>query len=1232
VYSTLQAPPEPPRDLPEEITPHTTTACQEYNPTPHRSSIKRTSSSPSHPKRRGVRFNRSISPPTHHKQLRPTPIPTRRAYAINVTDQKHYSIADSGANISVIHPDTAARLNLTPQPWPKPFDITFGNNSKHRCTHFVDFGPILGQVALVDNAPDTLISIGALLDRGYETRFNSDLGVGIYYQGQLLHQGRRNPTTNLFELDICELSQLPPIHHPATPALVHSNKHGLLDQALIRDVLWLHKRLGHPSREDMATALLHSTWTGLNPKLTPACINKVLSRINCTACGLTKRNRQPIGSGSGVHGNLPAETLSVDYQGPIHPTSGRGYTGFFFFKDLFSGYRHAIFVKDKSGESFLAAATEVITFYKYHGHSVSHIRCDAGSSENASDVGASLLQEHNIIMLPASPGHQHQNPVEREVQTLIKGVSCLLLDQNSLGPTWWDYAVESWIQTANCRPHKNEWMALPSSPLEIITGSPPDVGTSFRFPFGCPVSTIPPTDRPWKYGPNAEFGIAVGSSPHNNGSTLVFIPGKGIKPRERMDVTLLKVPTLPTAPKQHHPTPPPTTPQGSISFTTNNPILDAATDSNPVTQRGTLGHSLFQEASAAAPPEETHISSTPADPPPPPPSPPAEDPFITRFGEPRGPVPRVLRDRPPKPPKFLKTSNRTIAIAFSARQERIAMATKRTPRTRANPTLHQAKSLDDWHNWLAAIRAELTMLRDMGCYDTVDLSQVGIDPRTGRRYQIIPTKMDLKMKYDAMGNPTKYKGRLVVLGDQEWGDTLRDVFAPTVNSKTINILLAIAAQQGLHLYGLDIFGAFITADIDQPVYVQLPKGLNPDDPEDQPIWKLRRTLYGLKRAPKAFYDQLTAFLLSKGYSRSVNDPCLFFRLFPNGDRIYFCIHVDDFAIAASDPTLINDLCDSLREKYTITESDNLESFLGIHIVKEDDRLYLSQPGHIAKCAATAEVDSTSKPCYIPMAPTFNDSDQDQSPPADKKKYATLLGMLIYVLRTRPDVAYSVNRLATRSSAPTLKDYECLRQVANYLYTTSHLELVYNSQDPSQRKTVGKLIACSDAAFLTHADSKSHSGINFALGENTGVFHARSQKQKMVTLSSTEAEVYAAIECTKDIVHFREILKELGFEQLQPTTLYMDNKSAITLGQDMTCEHKKARHYMARLQYLIEKVQQQVVKLEHLDGTRLPADVLSKAKPRSGHEQNTASLMGPQRPGAEDRSLQTRTSKAAEPPS
>ena len=121
---------------------------------------------------------------------------------------------------------------------------------------------------------------------------------------------------------------------------------------------------------------------------------------------------------------------------------------------------------------------------------------------------------------------------------------------------------------------------------------------------------------------------------------------------------------------------------------------------------------------------------------------------------------------------------------------------------------------------------------------------------------------------------------------------------------------------------------------------------------------------------------------------------------------------------------------------------------------------------------------------------------------------------------------------------------------------------------------------------------------------------------MVTLCSTEAEVYAAIECIKDIIFFRDLLKKIGYEQLVPTTLHVDNKSAIVLSQPLTGEHRKVRHFMARLRLLIEQVEKQVIKLEHLEGTSHPSDILSKPKPRPGHEQNTLDLLGPQRDGAD----------------
>ena len=82
--------------------------------------------------------------------------------------------------------------------------------------------------------------------------------------------------------------------------------------------------------------------------------------------------------------------------------------------------------------------------------------------------------------------------------------------------------------------------------------------------------------------------------------------------------------------------------------------------------------------------------------------------------------------------------------------------------------------------------------------------------------------------------------------------------------------------------------------------------------------------------------------------------------------IFFSIHVDDFAVAGTHQKMIDQLCETLRKKYTITVSDNLESFLGIQITKSGESLYLSQPGHIAKIVEEANVENETE-TKTPMA-------------------------------------------------------------------------------------------------------------------------------------------------------------------------------------------------------------------------------------------------------------------------
>jgi hypothetical protein len=258
------------------------------------------------------------------------------------------------------------------------------------------------------------------------------------------------------------------------------------------------------------------------------------------------------------------------------------------------------------------------------------------------------------------------------------------------------------------------------------------------------------------------------------------------------------------------------------------------------------------------------------------------------------------------------------------------------------------------------------------------------------------------------------------------------------------------------LRGLDIYGAFITADIDEPVYMQLPKGLQPDIDSEPPIWKLRKTLYGLRRAPKAFHDQLTAYLESIGYTRSAYDRCLFYRRLEDGRLIMFSIHVDDFAVAATDDALIDELCTALKLKYVIKESDTLEDFLGVHMEQSQGRLHLSQPGLIKKLIAAARLADNDRVVRIPMRTDWSDAAQDGAPLCEGDNYRALLGMLIFLLRTRPDIVYSVNRLATRTAGATVKDMDAIHEVILYLKCTAHLELTYLSASQNQRDAIARL--------------------------------------------------------------------------------------------------------------------------------------------------------------------------------
>jgi hypothetical protein len=222
--------------------------------------------------------------------------------------------------------------------------------------------------------------------------------------------------------------------------------------------------------------------------------------------------------------------------------------------------------------------------------------------------------------------------------------------------------------------------------------------------------------------------------------------------------------------------------------------------------------------------------------------------------------PTVL-DNPPQPENTTHFHN-CDRHSFPTFNKRMSYAAKKI-RTHNNPTITQAKRSISWAQWKIAILNEFKNLLDKDTYTIIERKDIPAGAN------IIHTKMDLKIKYDSLGEFIKHKARLVVLGNLEPEDGRND-YAATANHKATGLLLAIPAKYNMELTGCDIEGAFLTAKIDEPIYIALPRGLTDDD--DKPTYAcLNKSMYGLRRSPQLFQKELYHHLKSHGYLH-VRDP------------------------------------------------------------------------------------------------------------------------------------------------------------------------------------------------------------------------------------------------------------------------------------------------------------------------------------------------------------------------
>jgi len=471
--------------------------------------------------------------------------------------------------------------------------------------------------------------------------------------------------------------------------------------------------------------------------------------------------------------------------------------------------------------------------------------------------------------------------------------------------------------------------------------------------------------------------------------------------------------------------------------------------------------------------------------------------------------------------------------------------------------------------WLKAMHEELESLKEN---ETWELVTRPINAK------VIQNRWVMRVKMSSDGS-AHFKARLVAKGYvQKQGIDYDETFSPVARYDTVRTLLAVAASNNMKLKQFDVKTAFLYGELEEEVYLEQPEGF--DDGSGR-VCRLKRSLYGLKQAPRCWNKRLITFMKKAGLKNSTADPCLFYRT-NKGSSLYVAIYVDDGLIVGNKDEEIEGFLKLLQEEFKIT-SGSLENFLGMQIKCESDgSIFLSQEAYtnkILKRFNMADANGVSTPASREESDNMKDV-------SGKVPYREAVGSLMYLMvATRPDIAFAVNKAARVMDKPAEKDWNDVKRIFRYLRATSNYGLKYT-------RGSSELKVFSDADFAGDKATRC-STMGIVAMFSGGAVSWTSQLQKTTALSTTEAEIIAASEGAKELVWLKRLLSELlsDFSSKIPT-LYIDNAGAIKLAKNPEY-HKRSKHIEVRHFYVRERYLKGDITIEHIDGRKQLADLLTK---------------------------------------
>ncbi|GJS40124.1 putative ribonuclease H-like domain-containing protein [Tanacetum coccineum] len=404
-----------------------------------------------------------------------------------------------------------------------------------------------------------------------------------------------------------------------------------------------------------------------------------------------------------------------------------------------------------------------------------------------------------------------------------------------------------------------------------------------------------------------------------------------------------------------------------------------------------------------------------------------------------------------------------------------------------------AQALED-PSWVDAMQEEMQQFKFQNVWILVDLPE--------GKYAI-GTKWILKNKRDARGIIVRNKARLVAQGHrQEEGIDYDEVFAPVARIEAIRLFLAFASYMGFMVYQMDVKSAFLYGSIDEEVYVTQPKGfVDPQYPKK--VYKVVKALYGLHQAPRAWYATLSTFLLKHGYRRGTIDKTLFLKKHKR-DIILVQVYVDDIIFGSTKKAWCDEFEALMKGEFEMSAMGELIFFLGLQVQQRPDGIFIGQDKYVQEILKKFDLESVrtaTTPYEAPKPKSKNEPDN----PVNVHLYRSMIGSLMYLTASRPDIMFAVSACSRNQVTPTTSNLEAVKKIFKYLKGQPKLGLWYPRESPFV------LEAYSDSDYAgANKDRKSTTGGCQFLGRR--LISWQCKKQTIVATSSTEAEYVAAANC------------------------------------------------------------------------------------------------------------------------